>query len=90
MQLPIISRNPRAGFALIDPLIGLLAIAAVMVGVLNFWRLAEYKFCGKAAIIRPTYRMIDCHPTGLSYAPAICSIPSILSPEPTNRSTPLV
>ena len=49
MQLPIISRNPRAGFALIDPLIGLLAIAAVMVGVLNFWRLAEYK-CDKARI----------------------------------------
>ena len=49
MQLLIISRNPRAGFALIDPLIGLLAVAAVMVGVLNFWRLAEYK-CDKARI----------------------------------------
>ena len=39
----MIRRNPRAGFALIDPLIGLLAVATVMVGVLNFWRLAEYK-----------------------------------------------
>lgn len=39
----MIRSNPRAGFALIDPLIGLLAVATVMVGVLNFWRLAEYK-----------------------------------------------
>ena len=32
MQLPIIRRNPRAGFALIDPLIGLLAIAGILGG----------------------------------------------------------
>lgn len=37
------------GFALLDPLIGMLAIAAVMVGTINFWRLVEYK-CGKARI----------------------------------------
>jgi len=49
MQVPIIRRNPRAAFALIDPLIGILAVATVMVGVLNFWRLAEYK-CDKARI----------------------------------------
>ena len=49
MQAPIIRRNPRAAFALIDPLIALLAVATVMVGVLNFWRLAEYK-CDKARI----------------------------------------
>jgi len=49
MQAPIIRRNPRAAFALIDPLIGLLAVATVMVGVLNFWRLAEYK-CDRARI----------------------------------------
>jgi hypothetical protein len=49
MLAPIIRRNPRAAFALIDPLIGLLAVATVMVGALNFWRLAEYK-CDKARI----------------------------------------
>jgi Tfp pilus assembly protein PilV len=43
MEVPMIRRNRRAGFALIDPLIGLLAVASVMVGVINFWRLAEYK-----------------------------------------------
>jgi hypothetical protein len=47
--MPIIRRNPRAAFALIDPLIAAAAIAMVMVGVLNFWRLAEYK-CDKARI----------------------------------------
>ena len=45
----IIRRKRRAGFALVDPLIGLLVVASVMVGVINFWRLAEYK-CGKARI----------------------------------------
>ena len=49
MGVPIIRRNRRAGFALIDPLIGLLAVATVMVGAINFWRLAEYK-CDKARI----------------------------------------
>jgi hypothetical protein len=47
--VPIIRRNSRAAFALIDPLIAVMAIATVMVGVLNFWRLAEYK-CDKARI----------------------------------------
>jgi hypothetical protein len=49
MDVPIIHRNRRAGFALIDSLISLLAVASVMVGVINFWRLAEYK-CDKARI----------------------------------------
>jgi len=49
MQAAIIRRNPRDAFSLIDPLIGILAVAAVMVGALNFWRLAEYK-CDKARI----------------------------------------
>ena len=43
MARPIIHRRRSAGFALIDPLIGILAVATVMVGVINFWRLAEYK-----------------------------------------------
>jgi hypothetical protein len=49
MEVPMIRRNRRAGFALIDPLIGLLAVSSLMVGVINFWRLAEYK-CEKARI----------------------------------------
>jgi hypothetical protein len=49
MERPIIHRRRSAGFALIDPLIGILAVASVMVGVINFWRLAEYK-CNKARI----------------------------------------
>ena len=44
--------NRRAAFTLIDPLIALLAVATVMVGVLNFWRRAEYK-CDKARNRRP-------------------------------------
>jgi hypothetical protein len=43
MARPIIQRRRSAGFALIDPLIGILAVATVTVGVINFWRLAEYK-----------------------------------------------
>lgn len=49
MERPIIHRKQPVGFALIEPLIGILAIATVMVGVINFWRLAEYK-CDKARI----------------------------------------
>ena len=49
MEVPIIQTNKHAGFAMMDPLIGLLAVATVMVGAINFWRLAEYK-CGKARI----------------------------------------
>lgn len=49
MMTPPINRKSRGGFALIDPLIGILAIAAVMVGAINFWRLAEYK-CDRARI----------------------------------------
>lgn len=37
------------GFALLDPLIGMLAITTVMVGTINFWRLVEFK-CGRARI----------------------------------------
>jgi hypothetical protein len=49
MHSTIIRRNRLAGFALIDPLVGVLAVAIVVVGALNFWRLAEYK-CDKARI----------------------------------------
>src|SRR3974390_1586492 len=37
------------GFALLDPLIGILVFATVMLGAINFWRLAEYK-CARARI----------------------------------------
>jgi Tfp pilus assembly protein PilV len=37
------------GFALLDPLVGMLVFAVVMVGAINFWRLAEYK-CARARI----------------------------------------
>jgi len=49
MQPTIIRRKRLAGFALIDPLVGVLAVAVVIVGALNFWRLAEYK-CDRARI----------------------------------------
>jgi hypothetical protein len=49
MEARIIHTKQPAGFALIEPLIGILAVAGVMVGVINFWRLAEYK-CDKARI----------------------------------------
>ena len=49
MHPKIIRRNRLAGFALIDPLLGVLAVATVIVGALNFWRLAEYK-CDRARI----------------------------------------
>jgi hypothetical protein len=49
MQPTIIRRKRLAGFALIDPLVGVLAFAAIIVGALNFWRLAEYK-CDRARI----------------------------------------
>jgi hypothetical protein len=37
------------GFALLDPLIGILVFATVMLGAINFWRLVEYK-CARARI----------------------------------------
>lgn len=37
------------GFALLDPLVGILVFASVMVGAINLWRLAEYK-CARARI----------------------------------------
>lgn len=49
MKVPIFQRNQLGGFALLDPLIAMLAVATVMVGAINFWRLAEYK-CDKARI----------------------------------------
>jgi hypothetical protein len=49
MNQTIIRGRRRAGFSLIDPLVGVLAFAAVIVGVMNFWRLAEYK-CDRARI----------------------------------------
>jgi hypothetical protein len=42
-------RRRPGGFALLDPLVGILAFAVVMVGAINFWRLAEYK-CARARI----------------------------------------
>jgi hypothetical protein len=47
----LIFRRSRqvGGFALLDPLIGMLVFATVMVGAINFWRLAEYK-CARARI----------------------------------------
>ena len=49
MDRAVIRRKRHAGFALIDPLVGVLAFAVVIVGALNFWRLAEYK-CDRARI----------------------------------------
>jgi hypothetical protein len=45
----VFRRRRHAGFSLVDPLIGVLAFAAVIVGAFNFWRLAEYK-CERARI----------------------------------------
>jgi Tfp pilus assembly protein PilV len=42
-------RHQPGGFALLDPLVGMLVFAVVMVGAINFWRLAEYK-CARARI----------------------------------------
>jgi hypothetical protein len=44
-----IGKRRRAGFSLIDPLVGVLAFAVIIVGAFNFWRLAEYK-CDRARI----------------------------------------
>ena len=49
MKAPRVKRNRFAGFSLVDPLIGILLFAVVIVGALNFWRLAEYK-CERARI----------------------------------------
>jgi multidrug efflux pump subunit AcrA (membrane-fusion protein) len=49
MKAPRAKRNRFAGFSLVDPLIGILMFAIVIVGALNFWRLAEYK-CERARI----------------------------------------
>lgn len=49
MKAPRAKRNRFAGFSLVDPLIGILMFAIVIVGALNFWKLAEYK-CERARI----------------------------------------
>ena len=43
------SSRQLGGFALLDPLVGILVFASVMVGAINLWRLAEYK-CARARI----------------------------------------
>ena len=42
-------RRQTGGFALLDPLVGILIFALVMAGAINLWRLAEYK-CARARI----------------------------------------
>jgi hypothetical protein len=50
MFAPVLRRNRQlGGFVLLDPLAGILVFAGVMVGAINFWRLAEYK-CARARI----------------------------------------
>src|SRR5215469_7203686 len=50
MLAPVFPRNRQlGGFALLDPLAGILVFASVMVGAINLWRLAEYK-CARARI----------------------------------------
>ena len=50
MFAPALPRNRQlGGFALLDPLVGILIFASVMVGAINLWRLAEYK-CARARI----------------------------------------
>jgi hypothetical protein len=46
---PLAKRPQPGGFALLDPLVGILVFAIVMVGAINLWRLAEYK-CARARI----------------------------------------
>jgi hypothetical protein len=66
--MPNLHRKRLAGFALIDPLIGLLAVAAVMVSAFNFWRLAEYK-CDKARIDARITQILRASTDYVSYAP---------------------
>jgi hypothetical protein len=50
MYAPVLRRSRQlGGFVLLDPLAGILVFAGVMVGAINFWRLAEYK-CARARI----------------------------------------
>src|ERR1700757_3596204 len=50
MFAPALPRSRQlGGFALLDPLVGILIFASVMVGAINLWRLAEYK-CARARI----------------------------------------
>ena len=50
MLAPVLPRSRLlGGFALLDPLVGILVFAGVMVGAINLWRLAEYK-CARARI----------------------------------------
>jgi len=61
-------RSQPGGFALIDPLVGILVFAAVMVGAINFWRLAEYK-CGKARIDARVTQMLRESTDYVTYVP---------------------
>jgi Tfp pilus assembly protein PilV len=67
MHSTIIRRNRLAGFALIDPLVGVLAVAIVVVGALNFWRLAEYK-CDRARIDARVSQILRESTDHLTYA----------------------
>jgi hypothetical protein len=50
MFAPVFRRSRRlGGFSLLDPLVGILVFASVIVGAINLWRLAEYK-CACARI----------------------------------------
>ena len=58
----------RAGFSLIDPLAGVLAFALIIVGTLNFWRLAEYK-CDRSRIDARVSQILRESTDYISYAP---------------------
>ena len=58
MNAPVFGRSRQVGgFALLDPLIGILVFTTVMVGAINFWRLAEYK-CARARIDARVFQIL--------------------------------
>jgi Tfp pilus assembly protein PilV len=68
MEVATMRRKRLGGFALIDPLISMLAVAVVMVGAINCWRLAEYK-CDKARIDARVAQILRESSDYIAYAP---------------------
>jgi hypothetical protein len=61
-------RRKLSGFSMVDPLIAATAFAVLMLGVINFWRLAEYK-CAKARIDASVSQILRESSDYISYVP---------------------
>ena len=69
MFAPVFRKSRQlGGFSLLDPLVGILVFAGVILGAINLWRLAEYK-CARARIDARVSQILRESTDYITYAP---------------------